>query len=330
MSKVLFGSVAEASRWELIADRVKTPGKYIRLKNEIEANGEMLYKYGPASVYGESAEVYRFNNKLYKILWDMYGARQVEELQGACIRTSAGKTLWARREDEENVENGQDNQDVCKCIVYWEEPIEDSQKEEEAGIPVITNTTQFIVGYKVWQLDGNSLISTAMDYEWRKGENIATHSDDDIYHHPLGENVPVLQCLCGFYAMKSPEELKGFLTEGSSHIMGRVALYGKVIECELGYRAEKAQIMGLFNTCPEALTVTEEYDVELLPNTVCQLDEEEEDWISIYQEDPSHWDATISGRSVFPELGNSSGKEVFHELRGSPGRSLFPELHGRI
>jgi len=228
-------------RWNLTADSTRTPEEYMRLKNEIETNGEILYNYGPASVYGESAEVYRFNNKLYKILRDMYGAKQIGELQGDFIRISDGRTLYANK------------------------------METESGI-------QFIIGYRAWNYyedKGNVLYSLVKrigeTFPWQIGENIAK------CRHRNGvsasESIPISECDCGYHAWKTLEQLKrSYPPEhspeiGYFRILGTVALYGTVVEHELGYRAEKAQIIGIFNTFPNAAMVAKKYDADLLPST---------------------------------------------------------------
>ena len=55
--------------------------------------------------------------------------------------------------------------------------------------------------------------------------------------------VPGEDCSCGFYAMKDLGSVLGFSAPGV--VLGRVELAGKVIECTLGYRAERARIAAL-------------------------------------------------------------------------------------
>jgi hypothetical protein len=71
--------------------------------------------------------------------------------------------------------------------------------------------------------------------------------DDERFR--LAHEVPGDECRCGFYAMSS---LRGLLAEGDPRVMhsegavlGRVALAGKVVEHEHGYRAERARILEL-------------------------------------------------------------------------------------
>lgn len=55
--------------------------------------------------------------------------------------------------------------------------------------------------------------------------------------------VPGEDCGCGFYAMKELSSMLGLSAPGV--VLGRVELAGKVIECTLGYRAERARIAAL-------------------------------------------------------------------------------------
>jgi hypothetical protein len=71
--------------------------------------------------------------------------------------------------------------------------------------------------------------------------------------------VPDEECTCGFYAMKSADDVAGFgmasdpadSLEGegaTGTVLGRVFLAGKVIEHAFGYRAERARIAELIPT----------------------------------------------------------------------------------
>jgi hypothetical protein len=71
--------------------------------------------------------------------------------------------------------------------------------------------------------------------------------------------VPDEDCTCGFYAMKSADDVAGFSIESdpadslegegaTGIVLGRVFLAGKVIEHAFGYRAERARIVELIPT----------------------------------------------------------------------------------
>jgi hypothetical protein len=73
-------------------------------------------------------------------------------------------------------------------------------------------------------------------------------------------------CSCGFYALKSPDDVAGFTEaiifqaaasrgkRGDGAVLGRVLLAGKVIEHETGYRAERARIAEFIPTTTDAGT----------------------------------------------------------------------------
>jgi hypothetical protein len=71
-------------------------------------------------------------------------------------------------------------------------------------------------------------------------------------------------CSCGFYALKSPDDVARFTEAiifqaaasrgkgGDGAVLGRVLLAGKVIEHETGYRAERARIAEFIPTTTDA------------------------------------------------------------------------------
>lgn len=62
--------------------------------------------------------------------------------------------------------------------------------------------------------------------------------------HEHGERSPAWGCSCGYYAMKSPDAIS------SSGFAVIVLLWGRVIECENGYRAERMMPIGYRNLAP--------------------------------------------------------------------------------
>lgn len=58
--------------------------------------------------------------------------------------------------------------------------------------------------------------------------------------------VPDEHCSCGFYSVKELSTLRQmFSYRASVHVLGRIELAGKIIEHEVGYRAERARIVEL-------------------------------------------------------------------------------------
>jgi hypothetical protein len=68
-------------------------------------------------------------------------------------------------------------------------------------------------------------------------------------------SVPGEGCSCGFYAMKELSSMLGFSAPGV--VLGRVELGGKVIEHNLGYRAERARITELISIAGDRRSAAE-------------------------------------------------------------------------
>lgn len=82
---------------------------------------------------------------------------------------------------------------------------------------------------------------------------------------------PHPSCVCGLYAAKEKYAVPGVSYNGLGHVpidkdvvLGRVKMWGRVIEYEDGYRAEHAQIVSLVDTrSPAVKTASRQYDVPL-------------------------------------------------------------------
>jgi hypothetical protein len=62
-------------------------------------------------------------------------------------------------------------------------------------------------------------------------------------NHTPWHDAPQFDCTCGFYAFKRRADARKYLT---SSMMAEVLLGGKIIETELGYRAEQMIIVKLY------------------------------------------------------------------------------------
>lgn len=134
-----------------------------------------------------------------------------------------------------------------------------------------------IHGFRAWEYDDGYLFSVACECgPWVKGVNKSIHSD---CVNPCRGYISS-KCTCGFYAMKTNEvtaqgkicslisrmeayqELlaeHGYLDSDIlqqvmrfilRYVWGEVALWGKIVEYEYGYRAEYAQVEHLYITVP--------------------------------------------------------------------------------
>jgi hypothetical protein len=93
---------------------------------------------------------------------------------------------------------------------------------------------QYVVGWRSWNWDGSSL--RGVYARWRSEEFTASCGHCDV--------VPSWDHVCGVYAAKGPESVHVFY--GWSPIVGRVEMWGEVIEHEKGYRASHARITDLW------------------------------------------------------------------------------------
>lgn len=108
--------------------------------------------------------------------------------------------------------------------------------------------TEPIVGYRTWRVRrfdglGFRLCSLIQSYAWLE-ENTAQcliHSTMKTHQTPA----PDPNCACGFYILKYTAETDKY----ESHVRGRVrahgevALTGRLIVCQAGYKAQFAQIL---------------------------------------------------------------------------------------
>lgn len=93
---------------------------------------------------------------------------------------------------------------------------------------------EYVVGWRSWNWDGSSL--RGVYARWPGPEFEATCSHCDV--------VPSWDHVCGVYAAKDAGDVHVFY--GWSPIVGRVEMWGNVIEHENGYRAAHARITDLW------------------------------------------------------------------------------------
>ena len=113
-----------------------------------------------------------------------------------------------------------------------------------------------IVGYRAWVLREGKLSSYAVDNFWTpKQANVAQcggyehvkfwgpysmQSGPKLIPH-ASHLAPLAECGCGFYALKTLPYLEAWLEHRKPNIvMGEVYLWGKIVDCQYGYRAQYA------------------------------------------------------------------------------------------
>ncbi|HET6791333.1 MAG TPA: hypothetical protein VFI35_07075 [Actinomycetota bacterium] len=128
-----------------------------------------------------------------------------------------------------------------------------------------------LIGYRLWRVieERGEIVLSPLNFESRdwvgatSGWVSSTCGGSELWVSPEGElewpdrhRAPGEECACGFYAMKqlTPEMLLGASSRHAHRVgsrsderfvLGRVQLAGKIVEHELGYRAERARIAEL-------------------------------------------------------------------------------------
>lgn len=126
--------------------------------------------------------------------------------------------------------------------------------------------TDPIIAYRGWDIEGRTL--TAQGYnsmKWFVRKPMVATCYDDEEHET---NAPDGNCSCGLHAFKDLATLHQVV--GSSEVLGRVALWGRIIEHEHGYRAEYAYPQVLFygkHSADETTSrgVAQLYGIDVMP-----------------------------------------------------------------
>jgi hypothetical protein len=96
-----------------------------------------------------------------------------------------------------------------------------------------------IVGYRVWAWDGKELKSLNGG-RWSPGRALAAKCPT------TNHGAPADGCSCGIYAAKDYQHLQKINCSVEYALHGEVYLWGKVVEHDLGYRAQCAYPKSLF------------------------------------------------------------------------------------
>ena len=134
-------------------------------------------------------------------------------------------------------------------------------EEEPGGVP---DLIQPIEGWRVWKVSIPSpaeqgipiLRSVILDTPWTPRRKVAAEHSFDLGARCQG--LLKSSCSCGVYAFKDPADayryLLGirdrFLGMAVDTALGTVSLWGKVVECERGYRAQYAYPSHLYLPAP--------------------------------------------------------------------------------
>lgn len=93
-----------------------------------------------------------------------------------------------------------------------------------------------LTGWRAWSVDDGYLASVGTDFKWQP--KFPLRASCEYKDHPA----PEMDCSCGYWTFRTRgllvEALKGYVHE--SAVIGPTAIWGRVIECENGYRSEYA------------------------------------------------------------------------------------------
>jgi len=163
----------------------------------------------------------------------------------------------------------------------WIKPYEDNMAPAETIIMPAE-------GYRLWYADPSLLLkSITINILWNPGKKLEAKCSWSccvckspefrepnynllLYGSPLRD-----MCSAGIYAMKTFQQgLEAFDFEVKVHqkmkefghevVFGKVYLWGKLLECEKGFRAQFAYPSGIYNTAPISGDLAYVYKVPLL------------------------------------------------------------------
>ena len=129
-----------------------------------------------------------------------------------------------------------------------------------------------ILGWRAWKVEHGRLYSTVFGTLWPERHRLEATCGLGGRSSPGGlrgvHEAPSAGCQCGIYALMAPEDaeyLARQITPPDVPAVGRVSLWGRVIETERGYRAQYAyvyDVMLVGVTGEEAQTVRNRYAID--------------------------------------------------------------------
>jgi hypothetical protein len=124
----------------------------------------------------------------------------------------------------------------------------------ESGLEGIPDFVEPLVGWRAWKVrapfpgagPGPDFSSVILDTPWAPGRKFSAEHSFDLGAKCHG--LLRLDCSCGVYAFNDPRDAFFYLMKVRDRLlgmsvevaMGTVSLWGKVVECESGYKAEYA------------------------------------------------------------------------------------------
>lgn len=117
-----------------------------------------------------------------------------------------------------------------------------------------------VIGWRAWWLRGNQLHSVHHPTIWTPGEFVVAECRD-------GCCAPDEDHTCGIHACATFEQLRLIYLHGMPEVYGLVALWGKVVVGERGWRAQYAYPSRLHTTNPAIVGQLTEYGVAVIVDT---------------------------------------------------------------
>jgi hypothetical protein len=133
-----------------------------------------------------------------------------------------------------------------------------------------------VLGWRAWVVmetaAGLRLGSILHDEVWAPGTTAlaACRRHDDLFAEPLAPHgTPGLECGCGFHAARDPVDALSYLRgrdEAATvcRILGEVALWGRLVETEAGWRAGAAYPVRLYVDDPAVAQALAVYGVPVV------------------------------------------------------------------
>jgi len=130
-----------------------------------------------------------------------------------------------------------------------------------------------LIGWRVWCVvetaGGLRLASVIQDETWPAGEELVArcHAHRDPSNTLLlgaAHDAPGLECACGVHAAREPASVLSYLRGRDEpgtigRVLGRVLLWGRVVEHEGGWRASHAYPLDLVAEDPQLVRVLAAY-----------------------------------------------------------------------
>lgn len=144
-------------------------------------------------------------------------------------------------------------------------------------LPAAPDSIEPVVGWRLWLVvdDGGFrwLESPLYPVRWSPQRALVAHCLPERRSRVLApgprivppHTAPCERCGCGVYAAAAPDALLPYVGSGregaAARVLGRVLLWGKVVECERGWRAERAYPERLYVNEPTAAEGLGDYGV---------------------------------------------------------------------